>query len=235
MKIWISHSFSDDDFVNRLKKALINQGNEIVLDDSLAAGDYLLGKITKSIKEADALLLVISKHFSKSPWLNTEVGLIISEISTTQKKIFIPILIDKGIKLQSYLMQYYYIDYTNGKSFEENTQKILNAINDKKYQRENNITIQQTISDALIQQEKKLIADKTEYLLKQNVGNEFKIFSLLTVIMTLLSSIILILYFIKNTDGGFNNMQFSIISFMTGTISGVGIALIVRFKKRDTL
>ena len=237
MKIWISHSFSDISFVERLKNILLAQGYEILtLDHSLTAGEYLLEKITKSISEADALLVVMSKNYAKSSWMNTEMGLIISQSSTKMGKIFIPIIIDKGLKLPSYLTQYYYIDYTNDKSFEENTFQILKAIQDRSL-RGHNPNIQKSISEALKQQEKLLKASKLDYQLSRNKQQSFKTFTVLAVITTILSLIIIILYFIKSENSlvtKFANDWFNITSFIIGAVFSAFItASFSFFNKRN--
>ena len=222
MKIWISHTYSDKEFVNRLTKILIEQGHQIVtLDSSLTAGEYLLERISKSISEADTLLFVISKHYFKSSWMSTEFGLIVSEASTKQNKTFIPILIDKGLRLPSYLSQYYYIDFTNNKTFDENTAQVLRAIQ-KEDRVENNAQIHKSITEALKQREKFLIADKRNYELEKKKQYSLRLFSLMTVITTLLTSIFVILYFIKkenSLDNIFNSDGFDIVSFLIGTVS----------------
>jgi hypothetical protein len=235
MKIWISHSFSDIEFVDKLKKVLIAQGYEILtLDHSMMAGEYLLEKITKSISEADALLLVMSKNFVKSPWINTEIGLIISQSSTKLDKIFIPIMIDKGLNLPSYLAHYYYIDYTNDRSFEENTTQILRAIRDRS-SRGHDPQIQKSISQAIKQQEMLLKASKLDYELKRKKQQSFKTFTILTVITTFLSSIILILFFVKSENSFVTKIMrdwSNIISFIIGVVFSTFIVAVFSYTKK---
>src|SRR5208283_4234661 len=129
--------------------------------------------------------------------MNTEVGLIIAEASTKQNKIFIPIIIDKGLKIPSYLSHYYYIDYTNGRPFEENTSQVLSAIHNRSL-RGHNPQIQKSISEGLKHQEKLLRAEILDYKLDKSKARSFRVFSWVTIIMTLITSIVLFLYFSIN-------------------------------------
>jgi len=236
MKIWISHSFSDKEFVDKLCQTLLKQGHQILtLDDTLRAGEYILGRITESIVEADAFILLISKNNAKSSWINTEIGLMITELSLKNKKLFIPILIDKGIKLPSYLLSYFYVDFTNGKSFDENIVQVLKALNFSPSS-ENKLDLQKSLSEGLKQSERLLKVKRIEYEKTRKRQQSLTTFSIITLLSTLLTSIIVILYFIKGENlltTFFRDQNFNIISFILGVCTAIiSVFFVLYLKKR---
>jgi tetratricopeptide (TPR) repeat protein len=97
-KIFISHTTSDDPFVAQLRKALEKQGLEIWVDSqNLRGGDTLKTEIESAIKDASALIVVISPRVFTSQWVRQEV-FFAQEVNVP----IVPILID-NIDTQSLL------------------------------------------------------------------------------------------------------------------------------------
>ena len=223
MKIWISYSFEDKEFVDKLTHSIILKGDEVIrIDNTISAGEILIEKITQAINSADALILVMSKNYFKSKWMSLETSLILTEISSKNSKIFIPILLESNLKIPAYLSSYYYIDFSNENKFEDNVGEILKAIttiNPRIY----NYHTQKSISVALKKQEVLLKNDMSEYEMKKKSEQNFKLFYLITLITTLLTSIVVIAIFVEKEKGfsSFKDDSFNITSFILGVITSL--------------
>ena len=175
MKIWISYSFADKEFVSVLKTQLQNAQLEVVdYDNAVMFGDNIEDSIYNSISTADALLIVLSKNSSDS--LFTEMGIIISEIKNNHNKKFIPILLDTQISIPLFIKSYKYLDLTNNRTQEEQIEQLIEML---KIFNQYDIII-----------EKK----KNEYV-KKSLQRQWTLFvTLLTTIMTLVAVIITFIY-----------------------------------------
>ena len=134
MKIWISYSFADKEFVSTLKTQLKNVQLEVVdYDNAVMPGDNIEDSIYRSISEADVLLVVLSKDSVNSHSLFAEMGMIISEIKNNRHKKFIPILLDTQISIPLFVKSYKYLDLTDNNSTEqiEKLIEMLKLLNQK--------------------------------------------------------------------------------------------------------
>jgi hypothetical protein len=72
--IFISHSTKDDPFVAELRQALELRGLAVWVDSrNLRGGDQLAPEIEQAIREACAVLVVVSQHSLNSEWVHDEV------------------------------------------------------------------------------------------------------------------------------------------------------------------
>ena len=127
MKIWISYSFTDKEFVSVLKTQLQNEQLEVVdYDNAVMFGDNIEDSIYNAISTADALLIILSKNSSDS--LLTEMGMIISEIKSNQHKKFIPILLDTQIPIPLFIKSYKYLDLTGEKKQKEQIEQLIEIL-----------------------------------------------------------------------------------------------------------
>jgi len=73
--IFISHSTQDDAFVAQLRQALELRGLTVWADSrNLRGGDQLAPEIEQAIREARAVLVVVSQHSLNSEWVYDEVA-----------------------------------------------------------------------------------------------------------------------------------------------------------------
>lgn len=94
--LFISHSWDDKFFVNRLCANLLSESFNVWLDNlSTNVGESLLDKIFTSIDSSDFLLAVISKSSVNSKWCNDEINAALTLEKRENRIIVIPILIDQ--------------------------------------------------------------------------------------------------------------------------------------------
>jgi tetratricopeptide (TPR) repeat protein len=97
-KIFISYTTADDNFVKQLRKELESQGLDVWIDSqNLRGGDILKTEIESAIKDASALIVVISPNVFNSTWVRQEVLFAQKHLET-----IVPILIE-GMKPPSLL------------------------------------------------------------------------------------------------------------------------------------
>jgi hypothetical protein len=141
--IWISYSYADTEFVDKLSNALNSSGHTIFrVGRDMGAGELIFERILEAIEKADVILLIISHKNENSSWLTTETALILSEVTQKKNKKFIPILIDKGVSVSPLIQQFHFIDFAN-KSFSDNIQRILKAL--EEYEPSTNIEWNDTV------------------------------------------------------------------------------------------
>jgi hypothetical protein len=73
-KLFISHSFQDDDFVRNLRAALADHGHDAwIAPRELQGGDLIWSELQKAIDEASAFVVVISPAALQSTWVGKEL------------------------------------------------------------------------------------------------------------------------------------------------------------------
>jgi len=134
MKVFISYSQRDKKYADLIANRLREAGHEVWYDTwTLKAGDNLLNKINEGIKEAQALIVIISKHSLRSKWVMHEFSaLAFGDISGRKSRI-IPVLIDNS-SVPEYLARYVYVDLTIDE--EAGLQNIVRALAQEEVSRE---------------------------------------------------------------------------------------------------
>ncbi|MEL7084298.1 MAG: toll/interleukin-1 receptor domain-containing protein, partial [Cyanobacteria bacterium J06597_1] len=70
-KVFISFVHRDRDFVQNIQEALINVGHEVWrYDELIDAGQSFHEKIDSAVRNADAIIAVISESSSSNTWIN---------------------------------------------------------------------------------------------------------------------------------------------------------------------
>uniref|UniRef100_I2Q6G7 TIR domain-containing protein n=1 Tax=Desulfovibrio sp. U5L TaxID=596152 RepID=I2Q6G7_9BACT len=126
MKVFISYSHEDKKYAKLIATKLKESGHDVFFDTwSLQAGDNLIEKVNKSLKETDALIVIVSKNSLRSKWVMHEFSAIaLGDLSNRQSRV-IPVLID-GSSVPQYLARYVYIDLTA--DLDDGIQRIVNAL-----------------------------------------------------------------------------------------------------------
>jgi TIR domain. len=133
-KIFISHSSIDKPFVHKLSKELSKDSSlKFWIDENeILAGNDIQETISRSLKEMDYLLLVISENSIKSPWVNFEVS---QFIGFAENNRVIPIILSKGQKfsdpINNLIRRLKYIDFSNEKNWNESITSIKLALSKK--------------------------------------------------------------------------------------------------------
>jgi hypothetical protein len=110
-QIFISHAFEDTKIAQQIAETLSRSGQNVKLDASdLAAGESLHhSEISKSIAASDYLLVLLSTHSVRSPWVQSELeGALRAEMNDRAITV-IPVLLDR-VELPSSVRNRMYID-----------------------------------------------------------------------------------------------------------------------------
>lgn len=117
VKIFLSHSSLDKEFVTPLAVDLKSYGFDVWLDEwEIFAGESIPTRISEGIKECQFVLLILSPNSVKSKWVETEwQAKYWEEIESGNIKL-IPVLIDE-CEIPTLLKTKKYIDFTKDYSF----------------------------------------------------------------------------------------------------------------------
>ncbi len=204
MNIWITYSYHDKEFVDKLKNGLTSKGHTISLvEHTIEIGDSILKTIEDHIMRADAFLIVFSKESKKSKWFTFELFLLINEVTNRKKeKRLIPIVINKGIKLPPFIDQIVYADFTNQDNFENSFHKLLTSL--EKPKTNGLLETEKTIETLIKEKEKLLQLQKQIYELDNTKRVEIKrLFSfsiIITMIAAIISTVLVFSEFFNATD-----------------------------------
>jgi hypothetical protein len=100
MSIFISYSRKDQDYVNKLVKALEREGLSVWLDDRVDYGDTWPRVIEENLTKSQIFLLVMSPRSKNSHWVNCELALALE-----LKKPIFPLLLEGSRWLEVGIIQ----------------------------------------------------------------------------------------------------------------------------------
>jgi hypothetical protein len=93
-RIFVSHSSKDKPFVRKLVKALKKYLLDSWIDEhEIKVGDSLVGKISKALKEADYLVIVLSQVSVSSRWVEQELNAALTN-QISGKGVVLPVLLE---------------------------------------------------------------------------------------------------------------------------------------------
>ena len=96
-QVFLSHSHLDKTFARYLADRIRAHGAHVWIDEAeLMVGDSLFDKIERSVREADALLALISRNSVRSDWVKTELMLALSKERTLGRTVVLPVRIDRS-------------------------------------------------------------------------------------------------------------------------------------------
>lgn len=129
-KIFISHSFKDNEFVEKLRSRLIESEVDVWVDKTnLKLGDNIVLKIDNALNEADYIIFVLSKNSVNSKWVQLELSTTLNNEISREQTFIIPIIID-DCDIPFELKNRFYADFRT--SFDEPFNLLLKSIKDKK-------------------------------------------------------------------------------------------------------
>ena len=235
MKTWITYSYSDRDFVGKLKSLLQNSGLEFQeTENEILPGDNIVDTIYKSITEAEIIFIVLSKDSVERKWFSTELGIIISEIRNNPGKRIFPILIDKGVRIPPFIDHYQFLDLSDKNNYDLNIERLKKALKSPK-ERELHIEERDKQRSDLYQSKQELLKREKESYEKKK-GERQRLVRLTTLMTILVTFIILFIFIISNKtifklDG--NNLISSFILVLVGSFIGAIISLIINKRKEN--
>lgn len=245
MKIFISYSHKDADFVEIVKKELSELDIEVSeLKDELNIGDNIAINIDKKIRESDAYIVILSKSYLNSKWSDLELMLIFEQSfqKKAQKKIF-PILIEKIPRMPALIRDFAYADLTNKADQKTDVKKFV-------LQLFNSLSTQNIVnSSASYRRIKEIIKEKESFLRMQELDYNLhfkkqmrlrKLFRwsfLIILIISLFTSFVLLFWgydyelMVLGQEIGFQNIIFYFLGFLTAIIPSLYLALKFKNKK----
>lgn len=126
-KVFISYSQSDTPFVDLLVAALRKRDIEVWRErEQIAAGSNIIESIREGIREADAVIAVVSNAYTSSSWTQEEIATWRLEQVNTGRPRIIPIVIEEVV-VPSSLASYLYVDF-RAIPFEQGVEDIVRAI-----------------------------------------------------------------------------------------------------------
>ena len=183
MKIFISHSHQDEEFVRRLADDLRKVGFQVWLDkDLIAPGEQWSEKINEALENSDVVLIIISRNTSKSGFQTSEIAFAIFSQQKHPSKRIIPVLIDKDAELPFFLRDIQYCDLSSKEKYESNFKSLVRALS-----KPSGIEKDPRVSD--LRRIKILKAEQQMLQLEKNFFNKNKIIWASTVFSTLASFI----------------------------------------------
>ena len=164
MKVYISYSHKDKDFVTPLLYSLNELGIETWIDDlEIKSGDNIFEKIQHGLSEASHLIVVLSTAYVESKWTRTELNTFLSLKFKTLGGKVIPILMEQ-CEIPTILRDIAYYDFTKDRDYTRLIKSLKEVIGQEKKQ----------IHDS----SKKEILDKSKETSHRNqikkISNEFK-------------------------------------------------------------
>lgn len=127
-QIFISHSWKDKFFVNKLAEQLQARGVNVWVDSAeLKVGDSLLASIGNAISECDAFAIVLSHNSISSGWVQRELQLSMNLVLEKKNKRILPILIE-SCEVPFFLRDLVYADFTDPLNFDSALLRILAAL-----------------------------------------------------------------------------------------------------------
>jgi len=111
MKLFISYSHNDKDFVDKLGTKLTQKRIPVFIDRwELNVGESITGKIEDAITEASFLLVVLSKSSVASQWCKREIntGLVLE--LNKKRVVILPVLIE-DCEIPLFLMDKFHADF----------------------------------------------------------------------------------------------------------------------------
>ena len=107
-KIFISYSFKDNDYANKIRKELHSERFILNIDENnILVGENIKDTLNKELDSSSIVIVLISKNSSNSEFTQYEI-----ERAIKKGKKVLPILIDKEAKIPEILKNIQYADLT---------------------------------------------------------------------------------------------------------------------------
>ncbi len=129
--VFISYSSHDKQWVLRLVTALRARGVNVWWDEALLSGEGFVPKIEKAIESSRAMLVVVSKASSESPWVKEEYAYALRlDIAADRMRLIIPLKID-STKILGFLGGRQYISFEKDEEFDLRVSLLVDRLHNK--------------------------------------------------------------------------------------------------------
>ena len=134
MKVFISHSSKDHDFIMLLVEKLRKDLIDVWIDDwELQVGDSIIQKIEEGIRKSSFLIIVFSKYSIKSNWVLRELNSTLMRQLTKSDIKILPILLEMELDdLPPLMSDIYSARFSRNFISETEYQKLIEPIKEKK-------------------------------------------------------------------------------------------------------
>jgi tetratricopeptide (TPR) repeat protein len=125
-RVFVSHSSEDKRFVQRLVEDLKSRGLPVWLDEvELEAGNSIIEKISKGLRDTDYLVIVLSQASVQSLWVRAELNAALMRQFSGKGTIVLPAIIE-DCEIPALLQDRKYADFR--RSYEEGLQTLLSVL-----------------------------------------------------------------------------------------------------------
>jgi hypothetical protein len=216
LKVWISYSQKDKDFVNRLKLDLARFGIQaMVADELVRPGESWVERISSSILDADCILIVLSSQSAHSEWMTSEIAFALSAKEAGRTGQLIPIILDRKTSLPPFLADIRYLDFSEASLYENNLATLALTISALKTT-ETRATSKNLKLDFLNAQRELLVKERTSLdLRRQTITLRLALLFTSTLILGILAVLITSYLSVPSPT-----IIFTILSFVVGIIAG---------------
>ena len=143
--VFISYSFSDQKFADKLFDALRSRGVKVwYAPKNMKSGKKIHEQIHSAIQSHDRMLLVLSQDSMNSSWVSTEIAKAYSREAEDGQRILFPVSLgqfdnlsnwelfdaDHGLDLARYIRQYYIPDFSDWESKDSFQELVTKLIDD---------------------------------------------------------------------------------------------------------
>jgi hypothetical protein len=127
-RLFLSHSWKDKFFVDKLAEQLATRGVEVWVDSAeLKVGDSLLQSISKAIADNDHFAIILSHNSVSSNWVQRELELAMTLVLEKKNRRILPILIER-CEVPLFLRDLLYADFTDARNFDSALVRVLGAL-----------------------------------------------------------------------------------------------------------
>ena len=126
--VFLSHTWADKQFVQRLAADLGRAGARVWLDEAeIQVGDSLIEKIRRGIDDMDYLLVVLSPESTSSEWVKRELDVAMNQEIRGKRVKVLPLLY-KQCELPGFLEGKLYADFTEEAKYEAGLSAIIRRL-----------------------------------------------------------------------------------------------------------
>jgi len=175
MKVFISHTYKDHDFVLQLVEKLKKDGIDVWFDEwELTVGDSIVQKINEGLEKSSFLIVVLSEHSVRSKWVQRELNSTLARQLGRDHNVILPVLLELDFEDVPPLLRDIY-----GAKFDRN------FIIDSQYQKLIQPIREKSKTDEISKYQDKYFEDieHVDLILKKQVPSRHEVKSILGLIM----------------------------------------------------
>ena len=229
MKAWITYAYKDRVLADNITSVLTSAGIE-VLDNihEIIPGDNIIESIHNTISSADVIFIILSRNSNESDFLNTEIGMIVSEIRNKPFKRIVPIITDMQTNIPPFINQYQYLILKDGEDISIKISELIKMLRSKVHNKPySNHEKDIILNDLIISKQEILDYEKKMYERKQIQKNRTLFFIMLITLVFIVTILIILMFvgdelLLKNVDRKFTD---NLMTTISGMLNGVFLTI----------